>query len=68
MKKILSKLEAKIDFPDEDLPINKNIKNYRKVKHEIKTTLEDSKVGEKIREGFKIAIIGPIKCWKIKFT
>ena len=67
LKKILSKLEAKIDFPDEDLPSNilKNIKiNSEKVKHEIKTTLEDSKVGEKIREGFKIAIIGPSNAGK----
>ncbi len=67
LKKILSKLEAKIDFPDEDLPSNilENIKiSSEKVKQEIKTTLEDSKVGEKIREGFKIAIIGPSNAGK----
>ena len=65
--KILSNLEAKIDFPDEDLPIDilKNIKkDIEKVKTEIKKTLNDSKVGERIREGFKIAILGPTNAGK----
>mgnify|MGYP006142078757 FL=1 len=60
--KILSNVEAKIDFPDEDLPQNiiKNVKKIsNKVLIEIKKTLSDQKVGEIIREGFKIAIIGP---------
>ena len=60
--KILSHIEAKIDFPDEDLP--KNIhdeiqKTSGNVLKEIKKTLNDQKVGERIREGFKIAILGP---------
>ena len=65
--KILSKIEAKIDFPDEDLPrdIIKNIKiNSEKIKNEIQKTLDDQKVGERIREGFKIAIIGPTNAGK----
>ncbi len=65
--KILSNLEAKIDFPDEDLPSNilNNIKkDSQKVKLEIKKVLNDSKVGERIREGFKIAIIGPTNAGK----
>ena len=65
--KILSNLEAKIDFPDEDLPddILNNIKNAsQKVKVEIKKILNDSKVGERIREGFKIAILGPTNAGK----
>ena len=60
--KILSHIEAKIDFPDEDLPknvINKIQKNSSTILGEIKKTLNDQKVGERIREGFKIAIIGP---------
>jgi len=62
LKKILSHIEAKIDFPDEDLP--KNImNNVQKISNnvlfEIKKTLNDQKVGERIREGFKIAIVGP---------
>ena len=65
--KILSNLEAKIDFPDEDLPddiLNNIKKNSEKVKFEIKKTLNDSKVGERIREGFKIAILGPTNVGK----
>ena len=60
--KVLSHVEAKIDFPDEDLPKNimKQIHNVSQtVSSEIKETLNDQKVGERIREGFKIAILGP---------
>ena len=60
--KILSFVEAKIDFPDEDLPkniINEIQKTSNNVLKEIKKTLNDQKVGERIREGFKIAIVGP---------
>jgi tRNA modification GTPase len=60
--KILSHVEAKIDFPDEDLPKNV-IKDIQQISNnvliEIKKTLNDQKVGERIREGFKIAISGP---------
>jgi len=60
--KILSHVEAKIDFPDEDLPkdIFKEIQiTSKSVLEEIKKVLDDQKVGERIREGFKIAIVGP---------
>ena len=60
--KILSHVEAKIDFPEEDLPQNimREIqKTSNNVLQEIKKTLNDQKVGERIREGFKIAILGP---------
>jgi len=60
--KVLSHVEAKIDFPDEDLP-NKVISEVQKTSNtvlaEIRKTLNDEKVGERIREGFKIAIVGP---------
>ena len=65
--KILSNVEAKIDFPDEELPNNilKDIKvKSEKIKNEIKKTLDDQKVGERIREGFKIAIVGPTNVGK----
>tara|TARA_B100002051_G_C16728231_1_gene636588 strand:+ start:960 stop:2291 length:1332 start_codon:yes stop_codon:yes gene_type:complete len=65
--KILSNLEAKIDFPDEDLPENiiKEIKTEsNKIKKEIQKILNDQKVGEIIREGFKIAIVGPSNAGK----
>jgi len=60
--KILSHVEAKIDFPDEDLPkniMNEIQKTSNKILKEIQKTLNDQKVGERIREGFKIAIVGP---------
>tara|TARA_B100000029_G_scaffold155284_1_gene150613 strand:+ start:6591 stop:7922 length:1332 start_codon:yes stop_codon:yes gene_type:complete len=60
--KILSHIEAKIDFPDEDLPeniINEIQKTSTDILKEIRNTLDDQKVGERIREGFKIAILGP---------
>ena len=65
--KILSNVEAKIDFPDENLPddILKNIKNSSKeIKEEIEKMLNDQKIGERIREGFKIAIVGPTNVGK----
>jgi len=65
--KILSNIEAKIDFPDENLPDNilKNIKeNSENIKNEIIKVLNDQKVGERIREGFKIAIVGPANAGK----
>ena len=65
--KILSHIEAKIDFPDEDLPedVLRNIKKESKEAYlDIKKILEDQRVGERIREGFKIAIIGPTNAGK----
>jgi len=65
--KILSNIEAKIDFPDENLPndILNNIKKISKeVSHDIEKILNDQKVGERIREGFKIAIVGPTNAGK----
>tara|TARA_B100000579_G_scaffold436339_1_gene462025 strand:+ start:1735 stop:3066 length:1332 start_codon:yes stop_codon:yes gene_type:complete len=62
LKKILSHIEAKIDFPDEELPTNiisEMQKVSKSVLKEIKNTLNDEKVGERIREGFKVAIVGP---------
>ncbi len=65
--KILSHIEAKIDFPEEDLPNNilDEIKNSSdEVIIKIKKILNDQKVGERIREGFKIAILGPTNAGK----
>jgi tRNA modification GTPase len=65
--RILSHIEAKIDFPEDDLPndISNNIKKIcSEVLINIKKILEDQKVGEIIREGFKIAIVGPTNAGK----
>ena len=65
--KILSKVEAKIDFPEDDLPENilLNIHSETKsIREDIQKILNDQKVGEIIREGFKISIIGPTNAGK----
>ncbi|MDC1045184.1 tRNA uridine-5-carboxymethylaminomethyl(34) synthesis GTPase MnmE [Candidatus Pelagibacter sp.] len=65
--KILSHVEAKIDFPDEDLP-NDILKEIKKSSDEVLKNIEkilnDQNVGERIREGFKIAILGPTNAGK----
>ena len=65
--KILSHVEAKIDFPDENLPtniLNEVKKTSNTILSEIEKVLDDKKVGERIREGFKIAIVGPTNVGK----
>ena len=65
--KILSNVEAKIDFPDEDLPtniLNKIKRTSEQIISEIQKVLNDQNVGERIREGFKIAILGPANAGK----
>ena len=65
--KLLSFVEAKIDFPDEDLP-EENLEKIKNdsldVINEIEKILNDQKIGEIIREGFKIAIVGPTNAGK----
>ena len=65
--KLLSFIEAKIDFPEEDLP-EENLKKIKQdssdVLNKINKILNDQKVGEIIREGFKIAIVGPTNAGK----
>jgi tRNA modification GTPase len=58
---ISAMIEAAIDFPDEDLP--KNVVDHveeevKKLCGEIKSHLSDAKIGEKIRDGLNLAIIG----------
>ena len=65
--KILAYVEAKIDFPDEELPeenLNEIKIKSHDVSNEIEKILNDQKVGEIIREGFKIAIVGPTNAGK----
>ena len=59
---VLANLEAWIDFPDEDLPGDL----LKQTKHKIlcfvnliSQYIDKNKVGERIRSGFSIAIIGP---------
>jgi len=65
--KSLSYIEAKIDFAEDDLPENvlKEVQNSIKEIHkDIKQILEDQKIGEKIRDGFKISIVGQVNSGK----
>lgn len=59
--KVLAHLEAYIDFPDENIPDDVCIKLLNtvfKVEKEIEEHLSDNKNSERIRDGFKIVIIG----------
>ena len=65
--KSLAYIEAKIDFAEDDLPekvlkeVHKSIKG---VHNDIKKIIEDNKIGEKIRDGFRVAITGEVNAGK----
>ena len=59
--KSLSFIEAKIDFAEDDLPKNvlKEVhKSVRAIHNDIKKIIDDNRIGEKIRDGFRVSIIG----------
>lgn len=59
---VLAHFEAVIDFPDEDLPEEIEQEVRRKVQTlqtEIQAHLNDGHRGERLREGVRLAIIGP---------
>ncbi len=59
--KILAYVEAEIEFPDEDLPVDiiKKIRpQIEELSKEIDSHLNDNRRGELLREGVNIAIIG----------
>ena len=58
---ISAMIEAAIDFPDEDLPqdVIDNVENsVKELGAEISNHLSDQKIGQKIKEGLNLAIIG----------
>lgn len=58
---ILALLEAFIDFPEEDIPQDMQdeiLAKISNIKIEIQNNLNDDNIGEKIRDGFHISIIG----------
>lgn len=60
--KVLAHLEAFIDFPDEDIPVSVmgEMKNtVFKVENDVTRHLQDDKIGERLREGFRVVIVGP---------
>ena len=65
--KSLAYIEAKIDFAEDDLPesVLKEVqKSIKQVHSDIKKILEDHKVGEKIRDGFRVSIVGEVNAGK----
>ena len=65
--KALAHIEAKIDFTEDDLPekvLQEVHKSIRDIYQQIKKILEDDKIGEKIREGFRVSIVGEVNAGK----
>jgi tRNA modification GTPase len=65
--KSLAYIEAKIDFAEDDLPesvLNDVQKSIKEVYSDIKKILEDQKIGEKIRDGFRVSIVGEVNAGK----
>ena len=65
--KSLAYIEAKIDFVEDDLPesvLNEVQKSIKEVHSDIKKILEDHKIGEKIRDGFRVSIVGEVNAGK----
>ncbi len=57
----LAYIEAEIDFADEDIPedlTKERLKDVRKIVQEITLHLDDGHRGEKLREGFMVALLG----------
>lgn len=60
--KALAYFEASIDFADEDLPqdvAERQMDDVRKLTEDIAAHLDDKHRGERLRDGFSIAILGP---------
>ena len=65
--KALAYIEAKIDFAEDDLPekvLQEVHKSIQDIYQQIKKILEDDKIGEKIREGFRVSIVGEVNAGK----
>ena len=65
--KSLAFIEAKIDFAEEDLPekvLKDAHKSIKEIHSEITKIIEDDKVGEKIRDGFRVSITGEVNAGK----
>ena len=59
--KSLSFIEAKIDFAEDELPENvlkEAHKSIKSIYSDISKIINDNKVGEKIRDGFRVSIVG----------
>jgi tRNA modification GTPase len=65
--RLSAEVEAIIDFPDEDIPpdvANLVIENAKALISEIDSCLNDDHIGEQIRDGVTIALVGPANAGK----
>ena len=65
--KSLSYIEAKIDFAEDDLPekVLKEVQSsIKEIHRDIHKIIEDDKIGEKIRDGFRVSITGEVNAGK----
>jgi tRNA modification GTPase len=65
--KSLSYIEAKIDFAEDDLPekVLKEVqRSVQEIHKDILKIIEDNKIGEKIRDGFRVSITGEVNAGK----
>ena len=65
--KSLAFIEAKIDFAEEDLPekvLKEAHKSIKEIHSDITKIIEDNKIGEKIRDGFRVSITGEVNAGK----
>ncbi len=65
--KSLAYIEAKIDFAEDDLPekvLKEAHQSIKEIHQKITKIIEDNKIGEKIRNGFRVSIIGEINAGK----
>ncbi len=61
LKHHMAYLEAFIDFPEEEIPqenLDKIDLQINKLINDIKAHLDDKKIGQRLREGFLVAIVG----------
>lgn len=59
---LLAHLEAYIDFPEEDIPADitsSMLNDVFKLSESIQSHLQDDNAGERLREGFRVVIVGP---------
>ena len=64
---VLAYVEAYIDFPDENIPKNTVFKlsnDVLTIGNEIKNHLQVNKIEERLRDGFRVAIAGPVNAGK----
>jgi len=65
--KSLSYVEAKIDFAEDDLPekvLKEEQNSIKEIHKDIHKIIEDNKIGEKIRDGFRVSITGEVNAGK----